>query len=371
MARCNCAPHPSCNPKPSGPAPLNYSGNRQAPHPYVYWMSRRTVNVEAGKNVDVELCTDEKTGDKTYTVSAKTDPTVSTHLAQLDETVAQKADTSYVNTELAKKANKADVARALAKKADTTYVNTELAKKADKTYVNTELAKKADKSYVNTELAKKADTAYVNTELAKKANTAYVNTELAKKADTSYVNTELAKKADTAYVNTELAKKADISYVNTELAKKANQSDMEAALAAKVDKEPGKGLSTNDYTDADKEKLTNIILRPAEEGGDEISLVTTGEKFTWNAKQDQIDYYLEGASVDDDTLVITRNDGTEVRFAGTGAIDKVATPDGDLEIIGKRVTIPLATAVPGSTGASGLVQGICEEFNESGQVTGP
>ena len=306
MARCNCAPHPSCNPSPTGPAPLNYSGNRQAPHPYVYWMSRRTVNVDAGKNADVTLCTDEKTGDKTYTVSAKTDPTVTAHLSQLDNTVAKKADKTYVDGEIAKKADK-------------TYVNTELAKKADKTYVNRELAKKADKTYVDGEIAKKADKTYVDTELAKKANTADVN----------------------------------------------------AALAAKVDKEPGKGLSTNDYTDADKEKLTNIIWRPASEGGDEISLVKTGEKFTWDAKQDRIDYYLDGARVEDGVLVITGSDGNEVSFTGTGAIDKIATPDGDLDIIDKRVTIPLATSVLGDIGLSGLVQGTTEEFNENGQVIRP
>ena len=332
MARCNCAPHPSCNPSPTGPAPLNYSGNRQAPHPYVYWMSRRTVNVDAGKNVDVTLCTDEKTGDKTYTVSAKTDPTVTAHLSQLDNTVA---------------------------------------KKADKTYVDGEIAKKADKTYVNRELAKKADKTYVDGEIAKKADKTYVNTELAKKADKTYVNTELAKKADKTYVNTELAKKADKTYADTELAKKANTADVNAALAAKVDKEEGKGLSTNDYTDADKEKLTNIIWRPASEGGDEISLVKTGEKFTWDAKQDRIDYYLDGARVEDGVLVITGSDGTEVTFDGTSAIDKIATPNGDLDIIDKRVTIPLATSVLGDTGLSGLVQGTTEEFNENGQVIRP
>jgi hypothetical protein len=256
-------------------------------------MSRRTVNVDAGKNVDVELCTDEKTGDKTYTVSAKTDPSVTSHLAQLDSVVAKKAEKSYVDTELAKK--------------------------ADKTYVTRELAKKADKTYVNTELAKKADKTYVDTELAKKANTADVN----------------------------------------------------AALATKVDKVEGKGLSTNDYTDADKEKLTNIIWRPAAEGGDEISLVKTGEKFTWDAKQDRIDYYLESARVEDGVLVITGSDGAEVTFDGTAAIDKIATPDGDLDIIDKRVTIPLATTVLGNTGLSGLVQGTTEEFNENGQVIRP
>lgn len=254
-------------------------------------------------------------------------------------------------------------------KASTEYVNTELVKKADKVYVNTELAKKADTTYVNTELTKKADRVYVDTELVKKADRVYVDTELVKKADKVYVDTELVKKADKVYVDTELAKKADTGYVDTELAKKANQEDMAAALAGKVDMEDGKGLSTNDYTDADKEKLTSIEWRPAAEGGGDISLVTTGEKFQWNEKQDRIEYYLEGARVDDGMLIITGSDGTEVSFSGTSVIDKVAIPEMDLEIVGKRVTIPLATvAEPGEVGTSGLVQGICEEFNDNGMV---
>lgn len=46
---------------------------------------------------------------------------------------------------------------ALAQKADTSYVNTELGKKVNTTTFNTELGKKADTSYVNTELGKKAN----------------------------------------------------------------------------------------------------------------------------------------------------------------------------------------------------------------------
>jgi hypothetical protein len=44
----------------------------------------------------------------------------------------------------------------------------------------------------------------------------------------------------------------------TQLATKANVADVSASLAAKVDKENGKGLSTNDYTTAEKNKLASI-----------------------------------------------------------------------------------------------------------------
>ena len=396
MARCNCAPHPTCNPKPNGPSPLNYDGNRQAPHPYVYWMSRRTVNVEAGKNVDVELCVDEPTGDKTYTVSAKTDPEVTSHLQQLDSEVARKAEKTYVDRELAKKADKTTMASELAKKADRTYVDSELAKKADKTAMAAELAKKADKTTMAAELAKKADKTTVAAELAKKADKTYVDAELAKKADTTTMAAELAKKADKTTMVAELAKKADkttmaeeldkkadITYVNDELSKKANQSDVETALATKaniadveaalltkVDKEEGKGL----YPDTDKEKLAGIPADSKEkvQDGHELSLVTTGEKYTWDSKQDHLDYYLEKARINGDgDLEIDRFiDGSTdtITFSVTGAINHIALEDYcDLDIDGsKRVTIPLAST---DGNIPGIVRGESSEFNEGGEIT--
>lgn len=382
MARCNCAPHPTCNPKPNGPSPLNYDGNRQAPHPYVYWMSRRTVNVEAGKNVDVELCVDEPTGDKTYTVSAKTDPEVTSHLQQLDSEVARKAEKTYVDRELAKKADKS-------------YVNAKLNTKADKTYVEAlaqTVAHKADKSYVDDKFSRKADKTYVD--------------ELAG---------TVARKADKTYVDNKINSLTDV--VNS----KANKSYVDAALATKVDKVDGKGLSTNDFTNAykakldsietgaevnvqsdwnetdsssdaylrnkpehlvqdanyvhtdnnytseDKEKLTSITWLPEAELGEDTSLVNTGEKYTWNHKQDVIEYYLADASITDEgALVITKKDGTTVTFTGNenAAIDHIATPDQVLPIVNKTVTIPLATAAlnAGDSGEAGLVQGVYEIF---------
>ena len=366
MSRCNCTPKPKCNPGPLGASQLNKDGTSQAPHPYVYWMAKRTVNVEAGKNVDVKLDTDCETGDKTYTVSSKTDPGVTSRLDALDAAVAKKADKTYVDRELAKKADKTYVNTELAKKADKTYVNAELTKKADKTYVNAELTKKADKTYVNTELAKKADKTYVDTEVSKKADKTYVNTELAKKADKAYVDAELAKKPNKDYVDAELAKKVSKSYVDAGLAEKADKAYVDAELSGKVDKVEGKGLSSNDYTDADKEKLTTLVVRDAAEGGTDVSLVTTGEKFTWDAKQDSIEYYLADASISGEgSLVITKKDGSTVIFTGNenAAIDHVATIDGNLPIIDKTVTIPLAEAVvAGEPGNAGLVKGVYENF---------
>lgn len=59
------------------------------------------------------------------------------------------------------------------------------------------------------------------------------------------VNLDLSDMASAAQMVTELAKKADLTYVNTQ-------------LNTKVDKITGKGLSTNDYTNDEKNKLANI-----------------------------------------------------------------------------------------------------------------
>jgi len=100
--RCMPAPPPPCPlppPPPPCPAgtkprqapiplshtdPRDYNGYRQAPHPYVYWLAKRDVNVEAGDNVDVTLDVDQATGDKTYTVSAHTDESEIQRIEELE-----------------------------------------------------------------------------------------------------------------------------------------------------------------------------------------------------------------------------------------------------------------------------------------------
>ena len=79
----------------------------------------------------------------------------------------------------------------------------------------------------------------------------------------------------------------------------SNSSVMEAlqtAIGDKVDKEMGKGLSSNDYTSAEKTKLAGIAsnannyTHPASHSADMITtttdkqFVTSTEKSTWNAK---------------------------------------------------------------------------------------
>ena len=71
--------------------------------------------------------------------------------------------------------------------------------------------------------------------------------------------TNLALKANTADMTTSLGLKANTTDVTTSLGLKANASDLTSGLALKVDKVTGKELSTNDYTTAEKNKLTAIL----------------------------------------------------------------------------------------------------------------
>ncbi len=134
-------------------------------------------------------------------------------------------------------------------------------------------------SYATTsQLATKANAADVITSLATKANVADVIISLDTKANASEVTTSLASKVDKEigkglstndYTTAEKTKLAAITGTNTgqdlsgyattaQLATKANASDVTTGLATKVDKVTGKDLSTNDYTTAEKTKLAAI-----------------------------------------------------------------------------------------------------------------
>lgn len=74
---------------------------------------------------------------------------------------------------------------------------------------------------------------------------------------------DLSDYAKTEYVNTEVGKVTEAlntakSELNTAIGLKADKTYVDEELAKKVDKEEGKGLSTNDYTTLEKEKLAGI-----------------------------------------------------------------------------------------------------------------
>ena len=61
-----------------------------------------------------------------------------------------------------------------------------------------------------------------------------------------------------ATIVAELNKKADAATVTAELDKKADAATVTAELGKKVDKVPGKGLSTNDYTNDDRDAVDSL-----------------------------------------------------------------------------------------------------------------
>ncbi len=122
----------------------------------------------------------------------------------------------------------------------------------------------------NTSDASKPISTATQAALATKANASDVTNSLATKVDkvtgkelstNDYTTAEKDKLAAITGTNTgdqDLSGYATTSDVTTSLATKANTADVTTSLDTKVDKITGQGLSTNDYTTAEKDKLAAI-----------------------------------------------------------------------------------------------------------------
>lgn len=133
----------------------------------------------------------------------------------------------------------------------------------DETTLQGIMAAKANKAdvYSKTEADGKFITpGEVDTKLAPYVQTADVDTKLGKKLDTSTFNTEIAKKADKATtlagygITDAKIENGVIKLGNSTIKPLTEHQD----VSGKVDKVEGKNLSTNDYTDADKEAVGKI-----------------------------------------------------------------------------------------------------------------
>ena len=156
-------------------------------------------------------------------------------------------------TNLALKANTSDMTTSLGLKANATDLTSGLALKVDKV-TGKELS---TNDYTTAEKTKLAAIIGTNTGDQDLSSFATI-TNLALKANTSDMTTSLGLKANTADMTTSLGLKANTSDMTTSLGLKANTTDLTSGLALKVDKVTGKELSTNDYTTAEKNKLTAI-----------------------------------------------------------------------------------------------------------------
>ena len=227
-------------------------------------------------------------------------------------------------------------------------------------------------SYATTsQLATKANASDLISSLATKANVADVTISLDTKANASEMMTSLATKVDKEigkglstndYTTAEKTKLAAITGNNTgqdlsgyattaQLANKANASEVTTSLATKVNKEIGKGLSTNDYTTAEKTKLAAIT---GNNTGQDLSGYATTAQLANKANASDVTTGLAAKANASDVTTslaskvdkvtgkeLSTNDYTTAEKTKLGAIS--GTNTGDQDLSGYATTGQLAT----------------------------
>ena len=176
------------------------------------------------------------------------DPSVLEHLAT-------KEALEELKTVVAGKAAKTDLT-SLATKGELQTLATSVSGKADASALAT-LATKQDVDNVSQQLRQKADVTALNG-FATTGALATVQTALDAKADAATLNAAIQNITTLQQVQTTKANTSDLAALATK--DDVNQADerIRADLAKKVDAEEGKGLSTNDFTNALKAKLENM-----------------------------------------------------------------------------------------------------------------
>lgn len=171
------------------------------------------------------------------------------------EPLATKEALEELKTVVAGKAAKTDLT-SLATKGELQTLTTTVSGKADKSAL-TELATKQDVDNVSQQLRQKADVVALNG-YATTGALATVQTALDAKADAATLNSAIQNITTLQQVQATKANTSDLVALATK--DDVNQADerIKADLAKKVDAEEGKGLSTNDFTNALKAKLENM-----------------------------------------------------------------------------------------------------------------
>jgi len=194
--------------------------------------------------------------------------------------------------------------------------------------------------------------------LAGKANTADVTTALATKATASEVTSGLAGKVDKVtgkelssndYSTAEKNKLATITGTNTgdqdlsgfatiaQLATKATSTDVTTSLATKVDKVIGKGLSTNDYSTSEKDKLAAIT---GTNTGDQVNITGNAGTATKLANAKNInDVPFDGTA----NITVTADAGTL-----TGTTLKSTVTGSSLTSVGTLTDLTVTNPIVGS-----------------------
>ena len=192
----------------------------------------------------------------TYATKAYVDQKVGTAFdPSVLEPLATKEALEELKTVVAGKAAKTDLT-SLATKQEVQTLATTVSGKADASALAT-LATKEDVDNVSKQLRQKADVTALNG-YATTGALATVQTALDAKADAATLNSAIQNITTLQQVQATKANTSDLAALATK--DDVNQADerIKADLAKKVDAEEGKGLSTNDFTNAMKAKLENM-----------------------------------------------------------------------------------------------------------------
>ena len=159
--------------------------------------------------------------------------------------------------------------------------------------------------------------------------------ESTKPVQNRVIAAELAKKADSEAVAQALAKKADSEAVAQALGQKADAAATTQALGNKVEKVQGKDLSTNDYTNEEKNKLKGI-----EAGANKYTLPVAGEAL--GGVKDGGDISIS----DDGSMTIEDEAVTEQKIA-PGAVSQTYFADVGTEWLGSKAPYTQTVLVDG------------------------
>ena len=319
------------------------------------------------------------TADVSTSLASKVDKVIGKDLSSNDYTTAEKTKVSNLsgtNTgdqDLSALATAASVAL----KANTADVSTSLASKVDKVigkdlssndYTTAEKAKLSNLLGTNTgdqdlsilataaSVALKANTADVSAAMALKANATDLTSGLATKVD-KVIGKDLSSNDYTSAEKTKLSAitgtntgDQDLSALatNTALALKSNSTDVTASLATKVDKTTGKDLSTNDYTSAEKTKLAAIV---GSNTGDQTTI--TGNAGTATKLAAPIN--INGVAFDGSADITVPADANTL----SGTAIKSTVTGSSLTSVGTLANLTVTAPIVGSvTGTSNNVTGI-------------
>ena len=241
------------------------------------------------------------------------------NIADLDNILALKPIISDLNSSLGLKANNTDVTTGLFLKVDKVfgmglsandYTSTDKFKLTNIVGINTGdqdlslyatkagLALKVDhifgkelssNDYTTIEKNKLAAISGINTGDQNLSSYATI-ANLGLKANITDVTTSLALKANSNDLITLLNSKANLIDVNSSLSLLVNFDDLNSGLNLKVDKVVGKVLSSNDFTSADKLKLSTIT--GLNTGDQDLSLLATISNLSLKANSDEVNSSL-------------------------------------------------------------------------------